>query len=51
MPACDETLEIGIDRDRQVVGLQHFLQRLAGDEMLFEGAVAAAAGDPDVAGA
>jgi hypothetical protein len=47
--AGDETLEIGIDCDRQGAGLQQLLLDLAGDQMLFEGAVAAAADDPDIA--
>ena len=47
--AGDETLEIGIDRDRQGAALQQLLQNLAGDQVLFEGAIAAAADDPDVA--
>ena len=49
--ARDETLEIGIDRDRQGTALQQLLEKLTGDQALFERAVAAAADDPDVASA
>jgi hypothetical protein len=49
--ASDETLEIGIERNRQSAALQHLLVRFAGDEILFEGAVAATTDDPDVPGA
>lgn len=46
----DEALEIGIDRDRHGAALFQLLQGLAGNEALFEGAVAPAAHDPDIAG-
>jgi hypothetical protein len=47
----DETLEIGIDRDRQGAVLQQLLLGLTGDQMLFEGPIPAAANNPDIAGA
>ena len=47
--ARNETFEIGIDCDRQGATLQQLLQKLARDQALFEGSIAAAADDPNVA--